>query len=193
MAGVIEHLGIMPFVLVAAGLALVAMKVLVFRAPRREKVAAATEDSGAGAAYSARAGLLSPAEIRAFRMLHRALRGRAYLCPKVRVADLLEVDGPGHRGARERAVSRISGAHVDFAVIDARGRVLFVVQADEASPDAADCGTRDDILERCFALAGVPLLRLDPENGGSVEACAARIGTLLAGVPARRGGSRAAA
>ena len=64
--------------------------------------------------------LVTAPEQTAFQELRKSLNGRGYLCPKVRIADLIEVSSPDRR-SWQIAFNQISSKHVDFAVMSRAG------------------------------------------------------------------------
>lgn len=111
--------------------------------------------------YTSRKTLLTKAETQAFRMLHRKLQGTGYLCPKVRISDLISVQTPDAPRQRLKALSKLSQKHVDFAVMSASGSILFAIEVDDASHRAPKTMKRDQFVNDVFRQAGIPLFRGD--------------------------------
>lgn len=105
--------------------------------------------------------LLSPAERASFIDLVKALAKRGYVCPKVRIADLITVRSK-NRSAWRTAFNRIACKHVDFAVMSKDGDILFAVEIDDRSHRRADRKKRDRLVNQVFAEAGMPLVRAAP-------------------------------
>ncbi|MFC6198121.1 DUF2726 domain-containing protein [Ponticaulis profundi] len=113
-------------------------------------------------AYRSRSTILSEAERLAFRQLYRALRGRAYLCPKVRIADILDVERTGDFKKDNPGFLRIAQKHVDFLVTDFDGQILFAIELDDSSHNRAKTIKRDELVNHAFTTARVDLIRVQP-------------------------------
>lgn len=113
--------------------------------------------------------LLTPTEAIAFRQLHQRIKGHGYICPKVRIADLVSVDAKGDRSAFLSAFQKISQKHVDFAVMTLTGEILFAVEIDDRSHERKDRKTRDLFVDAVFEEAGIPLVRIKPGMVASSE------------------------
>lgn len=156
---------LIPALLVIA-IAGVLLKTLKLKAPRTPELDAADETEAPETpsktvTYTARTTLLSKAETQAFRLLYRKLNGIGYLCPKVRISDLISVTTPDAPNQRLKALSQLSQKHVDFAVMSASGKILFAVEVDDASHRAPKAIKRDQFVNEVFAKAKVPLFRGD--------------------------------
>lgn len=118
--------------------------------------------------------LLSAAERAAFTDLVKALARRGYVCPKVRIADLITVRSK-NRSLWRTAFNRIACKHVDFAVMSLKGDILFAVEIDDQSHERADRKRRDRLVNHVFEAAGIPLVRAAPGELSRSEALAAII------------------
>ena len=162
--------------IVAAAVCLGVLKRLTLNSPARPK--------GKGnAKYISAERLLTPTETIAFRQLHQRIKGHGYICPKVRIADLISVEAKGDRGAFLSAFQKISQKHVDFAVMTLSGEILFAVEIDDQSHERKDRKTRDLFVDAVFDEAGIALVRIKPNGVDSSDALndalAARSGALL--------------
>ena len=126
--------------------------------------------------------LLTPIEATAFRQLHRRIRGHGYVCPKVRIADLVMVDAKSDRGAFLSAFRKISQKHVDFAVMTLTGEILFAVEIDDRSHERKARKARDQFVDAVFDQADIPLIRIKPgmveHSEALTEALATKTGAL---------------
>ncbi len=118
--------------------------------------------------------LLSAVEKAAFTDLVKALARRGYVCPKVRIADLITVRSK-NRSLWRTAFNRIACKHVDFAVMSLKGDILFAVEIDDRSHERADRKRRDRLVNHVFEAAGIPLVRAAPGELSRSEALAAII------------------
>lgn len=135
--------------------------------------------------------LMSPAELALFRALRMAVRGRAEVFAKVRIADLLGVRKGGTRKARIVALNRIAAKHVDFVLTDMRAmRVLCAVELDDKSHAQRERQQRDRFVDRAFETAGLPLLRVRAQGRYDVQVLREALAPVLGDVP--NGTSRAA-
>ena len=80
---------------------------------------------------------------------------------KVRVADVVEVRKGLSKSEWQRAFNRISQKHIDFVLCYPQNlSVWCAVELDNASHKKVDRRARDTTLEKIFAAAGVPLVRV---------------------------------
>lgn len=116
-----------------------------------------------GFAYIAGPGLLTAAERSAFGELVAAVGKDGHVCPKVRIADLVQVKSSFlSRRDWQTAFNRISQKHVDFVVIDRTGSTHFAVEVDDRSHDRSERRIRDAFVNDVFAMAGIELVRVRP-------------------------------
>ena len=67
--------------------------------------------------YVTRDVLLTPSELSFYHVLRSSLPAETYLiCPKVRLADIVDVDKGLDKSRRRSAVNRITSKHVDFVL-----------------------------------------------------------------------------
>jgi hypothetical protein len=111
--------------------------------------------------YQAKNSLLTANERTAFKELAVRLRQRAYLCPKVRIADIVNVRCRDRR-AWQSAFNRIAMKHVDFVVLSRQGKVLFAVEIDDSTHLLDHRKKRDELVDNVFSHAGIPLVRIEP-------------------------------
>ena len=115
--------------------------------------------------YEAGKPLLTPPEKVFFSHLVSRVGRNGHVCPKVRIADILEVGrGFMSAGQHRSAFNRIAMKHVDFAVMDHEGQVRFVVEVDDSSHDRADRRERDVFVNEAFANSGVAMVRVKPRG-----------------------------
>jgi hypothetical protein len=106
--------------------------------------------------YRLRDDFLSAAELSFYRALVSAIGGRAVVCPKVNLRDVLFVSRPNeNKGAH----GRISQKHVDFLICDPTTmRPLVGVELDDSSHQRQDRQARDEFVDSAFAAASLPLV-----------------------------------
>jgi hypothetical protein len=133
----------------------VAMFVLLIYRKRRDRQAEHTGVEMHVSPYIRRAALLSPAEARFYARLHQAVGAELLICPKVRLADVIEVRGDAIEW--QAAWNRIAAKHIDFVLATADDyRPLLAIELD----DSSDRKGRDEWLDRAVSAAGVPVLRI---------------------------------
>jgi hypothetical protein len=135
---------------------------------------------------------LTPAELAFYHALQGVAIGRAQVCAKVRLADLLEVSGTGQY---YRHFNRISAKHLDFVLCQPETMYpLVAVELDDRSHGRADRRERDDFVDRACAAAGLSLVRFPVRSSydrgelegrlaayiGPFSPDAARVGQVLA-------------
>jgi len=116
--------------------------------------------------------LLTPAELRFYRVLLKAVPSGVSVFVKVRVLDILDVEA---RAWREYGAPA-SGMHVDFVIADAATAVpLLAVELDDKSHALPKAKKRDAFKDSAFASAEVPLLRITAARRYSEADLRARI------------------
>jgi hypothetical protein len=107
--------------------------------------------------FTKRPALLSPGELRFYRVLLVCLPPGVLEFVKVRLMDLVAV--PDHLWRRYGAPA--NGMHVDFVVADAAStEVLLVIELDDRSHPLPSVATRDAFKEAVLSSAAVPILRI---------------------------------
>jgi len=127
------------------------------------------------------AAFLTPAELSFFRVLQLAVDGRAAINCKVNLGDLFDVDGQENFRAHR---NRIDRKHVDFLLCDPQTmRPLFGIELDDSSHQRSDRMKGDDVKNRVFAAAGLPLLRVAAQAAYSRQQLAVDLMPYLAPAP----------
>ena len=107
--------------------------------------------------------LLSAWERRALLALRQQIPPGHYLCPQVRLADLLRVTFTDE-ARRQTAFARIKSLSVDFAIVElASGSVVLVVELDDKTHDRPDRQRRDVFVNAVLAQASIPIRRFRPD------------------------------
>lgn len=108
--------------------------------------------------YGVADAFLSSAEVSFFHVARAALPPEQYLIAKVRLSDLFQTMRPHENLA---AKNRIDRRHVDFVVCDSRTMCpLLGIELDDAPHRARAMRDVDEHVDKTFAAAGLPLLRL---------------------------------
>lgn len=109
--------------------------------------------------------LLSKGEKRFFDALIQSVHSDLYICPKVRVADLIEVDLPKGDKRFWALFNKISKKHVDFVLCS---RVDFspqlVIELDGGSHNTQARSQRDIFVDEVFTQAGIPILHVSVQS-----------------------------
>ncbi len=109
--------------------------------------------------YSRKAVFLVPLEQRFYFRLFQAVGNDYLICPKVRLADVIEVRGDAleWRGSW----NRIAAKHIDFLLTSADTfHPVLAVELDDASAYGDQQKQQDDWLDRALIAAGMPVLRV---------------------------------
>ncbi len=106
--------------------------------------------------YVRRPYLLTPVEQRFYARLYQAVGQDFLICPKVRLADIIEVRGDALEW--KASWNRIAAKHVDFVLctFDTYQPLIAV----ELEIDSTDGPIQDDWLLRALHAAGMPILRV---------------------------------
>ncbi|HGG2577182.1 TPA: DUF2726 domain-containing protein [Escherichia coli] len=86
----------------------------------------------------------------------------AYLCPQVRVADIVQLNGNIRPRSRQwwQLFRMVSQWHVDVVIVERRSfSIVAAVELDDASHLRPERRRRDILLEEVLRQAGIPLLR----------------------------------
>lgn len=114
-----------------------------------------------GQRYFRKRQLLTLNELETFHYLRGKLPPSVFVCPCVRIADIVGVKpGKGHMSA----FGRISQKHVDFLVVDFESHMLFAVEVDDLSHQRPDRKERDAFVDDLFRSVNVPLIRVEPRR-----------------------------
>lgn len=105
--------------------------------------------------------LLTAWERRALLVLRQQVPTGFYVCPQVRLADLLET--PTQGVSARHALGKIAGKSVDFAIVELlSGRVVLVVELDDRTHSRPERQARDRFVGRVLGEAGIRLKRVLP-------------------------------
>jgi hypothetical protein len=169
--------GLMDEFAIYGGLVAVALLAIALLRPRPKRIGEFP--------YERKQGLFTPAE-RAFLGVLDQAAGQEYrVFGKVRVADILHVQGTPDRSAHGSAFNRISAKHFDFVLCRADDLcVAAVIELDDRSHAAKSRRQRDDFLKGACRAASLPLLRIPARKAYSVAELRSQITTLLDEGPA---------
>lgn len=92
------------------------------------------------------------------------------ICPKVRLADLIEPEKETDPKAWRKAFNRISSKHVDFVLCDPGMHVHLIVELDDYSHFRQDRQDRDAFVDAALLGAGYKVLHIYKFNDAAVEA-----------------------
>jgi very-short-patch-repair endonuclease len=80
------------------------------------------------------------------------------ICPKVRLADVINCSGEDWK---QGFGGRISQKHLDFVIADAASTaIVLAIELDDRSHRRADRQQRDTFVDRALAAAGIPMVRV---------------------------------
>ncbi len=160
MAASPEKFTLLRSILKALGLSAEAVDDLVSRIVDLLSEKDAQPDPGDALPYAVRDDFLSPAEQSFYLVLKAAVGDRVLISPKVSLGDLFyaRVNDP----SRYRTLSnRIDRKHVDFLLCDPRTvRPVVGIELDDRSHQRSDRQARDAFVEKVFAAAALPLVRI---------------------------------
>ena len=109
--------------------------------------------------YEARGQLVTKTELRFYKSLAKAVQDDFEIFAMVRIADLLRVE-KGHR-QRRLWLNKILAKHIDFVLCDPGNlQPILCIELDDPSHNRPDRIERDIFINKAFASAGLPLLRV---------------------------------
>lgn len=109
--------------------------------------------------YESRPAFLTPLEQRFFFRLFQAVGSDYLICPKVRLADVIQVRGDAidWRGA----FNRVAAKHIDFLLTTPDTyRPVLAVELEDGAHFGAEKKSQDEWLDRALAAAGLQVLRI---------------------------------
>jgi very-short-patch-repair endonuclease len=108
--------------------------------------------------------LLSAWERRALLSLRAQIPAGFYICPQVRLIDMLLV-GPVTGFARQTAIGKVASKSVDFAIVAlATGDIVLVIELDDKTHDQPERRERDRFVNAVLERAGIPVRRFRPDT-----------------------------
>jgi hypothetical protein len=114
--------------------------------------------------------------------LMRAIGNDYLILGKVRVSDLILINGGLPLKQRVAAYERIAGEYVDFVVCDRRTtKILLVVQL--VRPVTAGKGVTVGLLDDAFKTASIPLIRFYEREAYEVSELRHAVYSVLGGLP----------
>lgn len=125
----------------------------------RMKVQDAAKSAVSGATFRAQPLLVNQSERSAWALLQSVDLGHSHVFAKVRLEDIVKASAWDNR-TYWAARGRIRSRHVDFLLTDSEFRPILAVEVDGGSHRTSRATLVDEVKNRIFASAGVPLLRL---------------------------------
>ena len=109
--------------------------------------------------------LLSVGEKRFFDALQNSIGLDMYICPKVRIADIVEVNIPKYDKEFWPKFNKISQKHIDFLICNrADFAPRLIIELDGGSHDEKARSLRDALVNNVFKDAEIPILHINPSN-----------------------------
>ena len=105
--------------------------------------------------------LLSSGEKRFFEALTNSVPAYLYICPKVRVADLIEVHLAPTDANYWKTLAPINQKHVDFVLVNKSDFApRLAIELDGGSHQDRERAIRDTFINSVFQSAGIPMLHI---------------------------------
>jgi hypothetical protein len=118
-----------------------------------------------GYPYTATTNLFSAAERSFLGVLDQAVAPEHRVFGKVRIADVASVKPALGNSARQSALNRISGKHLDFIVCRASDlKIVCAVELNDKSHGSERSQKRDDFVSRVCQTIGLPLLQITAKH-----------------------------
>jgi hypothetical protein len=129
--------------------------------------------------FKLRDDFLSNAEISFCQVLRGVVAERALVCPKVNLGDLFFV-ATGNRRKNRALTNRVDRKRVDFLLCEPKTMHPVVgAELDDRSHDKGDRQVRDQLVEKVFTAAGLPLVRFTVKSGYASSEVEAQINAFL--------------
>lgn len=104
--------------------------------------------------------LLTTNETNFFAALQLVVKQDVAIFAQVRIADIILVKRGTPRPLRRATFNRISQKHIDFLLCERSStKILAAIEVDDRSHERIDRQKRDDLVNRVFEIAGIPLIR----------------------------------
>jgi len=164
--------------LVVVGLLFVATVILKKLGIQLGPPARAEEESP----YDAKSYFFTKAENSFYRVLLQAVGSDYVVFAKVKLSDMIQV----RRGTSNRQphLNRINSKHADFLLCGPEQfQPRVAIELDDASHQSVRRQRRDDFVNRAFASARLPLLRVRAKRGYSPQELRQRIAEAVRGTP----------
>ncbi|MFZ2653587.1 MAG: DUF2726 domain-containing protein [Victivallales bacterium] len=117
-----------------------------------------------------RRNLFSPGELAFFKALELALGTKYKIFTKIRLADIIRVNGELEKSERQTAFNRIQSKHVDFVLCDPGDlSIQCVIELDDSSHGAPDRIARDNFVDSVLRSAGIPIAHFAARRQYSTE------------------------
>src|SRR5437764_2109995 len=105
--------------------------------------------------------LLSKGEAAFFDALTRSIPPYLYICPKVRIADIIETHLARDNPHFWNYQSKINQKHIDFLLVNrADTTPVLAIELDGGSHKDQERAKRDSFIDSVFASAGIPILHI---------------------------------
>lgn len=92
------------------------------------------------------------------------------ICPKIRLADLIEPRTYKDRKDWQKQFNRIKAKHVDFVFCDPDMRVKLIVELDDYTHERADRKERDAFVDAALTSAGYQIVHIHRFDDAAVAA-----------------------
>ena len=125
--------------------------------------------------------LLSPGEKRFFDALSQSILPNLYVCPKVRIADLIDLNLDRNAPDFWKHLAPINQKHVDFVLVNRSDFAPVVaIELDGGSHKDQERAKRDSFIDGVFQNAGIPLLHIPVKSFYQNNDLRHVIGTIIA-------------
>lgn len=112
--------------------------------------------------YRVRDDFLSPAEASFYRVIRSMIGERLLICPKVSLAEIFFV---AERDSYQSYQNKIDRKRIDFLLCDPQTlKPILAIELDDSSHQRLDRQERDSFVEKVFADAKLPLVRIRVQN-----------------------------
>lgn len=92
------------------------------------------------------------------------------VCPKIRLADLVEPRNDSNKSEWQSRFNRIKSKHVDFVLCDPEMHVKLIVELDDNSHSREDRQERDEFVDAVLTGAGYKIVHIHQFDDAAVEA-----------------------
>jgi uncharacterized protein DUF2726 len=109
--------------------------------------------------------LLNSSEKILFHSLSKIVNNNLYVCPKVRIADIVTTNFDESDKDFWKYQAPINQKHVDFLICDKKTfSPILAIELDGGSHNDPDRIKRDSLVDSVFATANIPILHLKSQN-----------------------------
>lgn len=113
--------------------------------------------------------IFTPAELNFYKSLNKVVSARFKIFGKVRIADVIELEGNLPERSRVKLFNQIAYKHFDYIICDDTLRICLAIELDDSTHARKDRFRRDVLVNDVCRASGLPLLRIPAKKHYDIE------------------------